>query len=914
MPRSGWLAVGAAAAALTLADLPTGIRLAAIGSAVAVALGAVLLSGTWHWAVAGTAIGAGVIAIRLLVVPAPVVADTPPEGRGPWTMTVESVGAPREGDQLATLRLDEPGSAVFRVSATLPRYPPIIPGDRVVVEGRLRPRPDSPFGQYLERIGAWGTLDVDRLEPASTESNGPNLEALRRGAGDTLASVLPEPEAGLAAGILIGLRDRVDRDVAAAFTTAGVSHVVAISGWNIAIVAAVIAAVAGRLGRRRRAVVTILAVVAYVAFAGASPSVLRAGAMAGVVLLARETGRAGRAPAALGWAAAALLVADPGLVADAGFQLSTIATAGLIAWGNAGTERIDRWTGGRAPRWLAESLGVSMAAQLATLPIVIASFGRIALIAPVVNLAVVPLVAPVMAAGIVAMAGGALVGLGGPTAVGAVLAVPAWVGMRLMIGIIDLAAGLPGASLTVEPPWNTALAAIVALGILAIVVAPRRPAKRRAHPAAAERPLPSTGTGRATRWAALGLIVAVGCLGAIAVSRPVGVARLTVLDVGQGDAILLEGARGSRLLVDGGPDPDRLLVELDRRLPPWDRRIDVVVLSHPHEDHVAGLAMLLARYRVGRVLEPGMQGPGPGYAAWAAALARVDAPARGTIAAGDRLAIDDVRLDVRWPVRGSVPTRPADGGTAINNVSVVFLGTVGDRRFLLTGAVEEGVDPSLLAAGLPRVDVLKVAHHGSRTATTQAFLDAVRPRVAIASAGTGNPYGHPTRQTIDRLTAMGARVLRTDVDGSVSITFESSGPIIRTDPRRTVAAGPTASPSPTSFLCVVPGFGVAPAAAPRPATTVALAALSAAAPMPERSIVATSNPNAGRREGFLGASSTCQPRDDMQRSIAKQVTRRDRRGSGRIRPSRHVQGIGRCVRAGRLGRDRAAWERRHGRM
>ena len=136
--------------------------------------------------------------------------------------------------------------------------------------------------------------------------------ASAEGAGDALTRVLPEPEAGLAAGILIGLRDRVDRDLAAAFTTAGVSHVVAISGWNIAIVAAAVAAMAGRLGRRRRSVVTIVAIVAYVAFAGASASVVRAALMAGVVLLARETGRAGRAAAALGWAATILLVAGSG--------------------------------------------------------------------------------------------------------------------------------------------------------------------------------------------------------------------------------------------------------------------------------------------------------------------------------------------------------------------------------------------------------------------------------------------------------------------------------------------------------------------------------------------------------------------------------------------------------------------------
>ncbi len=217
--------------------------------------------------------------------------------------------------------------------------------------GRSARDPNSPFGEYLSRTGAVGTLTSRtlRIEPAPDDL-ARRLETLRRGAAESLARVLPEPEAGLAAGILIGLRDRVDRDLAAAFTTAGVSHVVAISGWNIAIVAAAVAAATGRLGRRRRSVVTVVAIVTYVAFAGASPSVVRAAMMAGVVLLARESGRAGRATAALGWAATLLLLADPGLIHDAGFQLSSLATAGLIAWGTPLTERIDSISRGRMPR------------------------------------------------------------------------------------------------------------------------------------------------------------------------------------------------------------------------------------------------------------------------------------------------------------------------------------------------------------------------------------------------------------------------------------------------------------------------------------------------------------------------------------------------------------------------------------
>ncbi len=835
MPRAGWLAIGAVVAAL-VSGIDDPRAPAAVVALVGVALVAGLAVGLgWRKRMVAIAVGALAISIRSVVLPT---ADAPvgePEGSGPWRMVVESVGSPREGHQTGTLgsfaENGVDGSAAFRLAATLPRYPEVEPGDVVQVEGRTRPRPDSPYGSYLARLGAWGTLDARSLSVIDRPSDPiTRLEHARRGTGDLLTRVLPEPEAGLAAGILIGLRDRVDRDVAAAFTTAGVSHVVAISGWNIAIVAAAVTAIAGGLGRRRRSVVTVAAIVAYIAFAGASPSVLRAGAMAGVVLFARESGRAGRAAAALCWAATLLLISDPSLIGDAGFQLSSLATAGLIAWATPLAERLDRWSGGRLPGWLAESLGVSLAAQVATLPVVLASFGRLSVIAPAVNLLVVPLVAPAMAAGLLAMAGGGLVALGMPDAIGSILAAPGWVALRLIIGIVDIAAAVPFASIAVEPAVGVGLGAGSAAMILAATT--WRPAKRPAtggsgplpSPGVEPRPEPTPDRPMTLRLATIGLVIAVAVAGAVAITRPAGVARISVLDVGQGDAILVEGSAGGRLLVDGGPDPDRLLVQLDRRIPPWDRRIDAVILSHPHEDHVAGLALLLARYRVGRVLEPGMRGPGPGYAAWLERLRLPNAPSHLAIAAGDHLAVDEIAMRVLWPIRGEVPSEPPDTGTGINNVSVVLLGTVGAQRFLLAGDVEQEIDPHLLADHLPRLDFLKVAHHGSRTATTEPFVETVRPKVAVASAGAGNPYGHPARSTLDRLTAVGARVFRTDKDGTVTVAFDAAGMTVRSEPRSradTVAPAVAARAVPRSagprriIGCAIP-MSVPPSVPTRP--------------------------------------------------------------------------------------------------
>ena len=293
--------------------------------------------------------------------------------------------------------------------------------------------------------------------------------------------------------------------------------------------------------------------------------------------------------------------------------------------------------------------------------------------------------------------------------------------------------------------------------------------------------------------------------------------RLTVLDVGQGDAILLETRTGARMLIDGGPDPDRVLLALDERIPPWDRRLDILVLTHPargpcrrSRPHPRALR------RSGACTSPACAGPdraGPRGTRSSTTARRAACSRRAPGSAWARCS-----SRVLWPDPGSVPLEPPDTGTGINNVSIVFLGEANGRRFLLMGDVEQGIDPTLLARGLPRVDVLKIAHHGSATATTQAFVDAVRPRVAVASAGAGNPYGHPARSTLERVRASGARVYRTDQDGSVEIEIRSDGiGVHATGARRaaapasaTLAAAVAARPASArtgarlAFVCAIP--------------------------------------------------------------------------------------------------------------
>lgn len=854
VPRVAWLAVGTAlgAAGPTLGVPPWAMSSAGLAFIAAGSAASRGLAPPRRAALMALGLGLLVVAGRLAFGPASTSpAALPDDLRGPWSATVESVGSPREGHQVARLGIDADGGEVL-VAATLPAFPALAAGDRVEVAGRLEPPPDDdPYGAYLRRSGVSGSLDARSLSLVAPAPA--TLQSARDAAGDALRVALPEPEAGLAAGILIGLRERVDRDLAAAFATAGVSHVVAISGWNIAIVAGIVGAILRGRPRRLVAIIVGGTIAAYVIAAGGSPSVVRAAVMASVVLLARETGRAGRAPAALAWAVVVLLLGDPGLIGDAGFRLSVLATAGLLGWANPLAGWLGRMTRGHVPGWLIESLGISLAAQLATLPDVLATFGRLSIVAPVVNLLVVPLVPVAMAGGVVALLCGWLTTIGAPGWVGTLGGLPGWLVLHVIVAIVRIAAAIPFAAVALPPalsgPMGVASALAIAGGAWwarAGRTASRRGGAQRAAVTRLARAAPKAGrpgsrtraavpprVTASARMALIALAIAVG-LASVAAANVAGRAtRLTVLDVGQGDAILVESRTGARMLIDGGPDPERILTELDARIPPWDRRLDVVVLTHPHEDHVAGLARVLERYAVGRVYEPGMHGPGPGWAAWDAELR--DGPPRQLLSTGAHLRLGEISLSVLWPDAGRVPIRPPDGGTGINNVSIVFLGEANGRRFLLMGDVEQGIDPELLARGIPRVDVLKIAHHGSATASTQAFVDAARPRVAIASAGAGNPYGHPASSTLDRIRSAGARVLRTDRDGSVELDLREDGVVVHASggrqagqPRTAVlasASNPGAgAPAPASLFACGIGRAVALAgpSSTRPTTVPAL--------------------------------------------------------------------------------------------
>jgi competence protein ComEC len=290
-----------------------------------------------------------------------------------------------------------------------------------------------------------------------------------------------------------------------------------------------------------------------------------------------------------------------------------------------------------------------------------------------------------------------------------------------------------------------------------------------------------------------------------AASMPDGQLHLIVLDVGQGDSILVMTPSGSTMLIDGGPDPDLLLRRLGERLPWWHRRIDILILTHPHQDHVAGLVAALERYEVGLVLDTGRDYANPTYPRFLT-LARSEPGGRLIQArTGQRLRLDaKTTLTLLYPTPDDVAAPLPEGD--INNASVVALLRFGSFTALLTGDAHIPVEEMLADRGLlTRIDVLKVGHHGSHSSTGPLLLAATDPRVAIISCGIGNAFGHPHQVTLDHLQAVPRlRLHRTDLEGSIEVTTDGLRYQVRsrlsTDPWRSVVAAPITANRPARSI------------------------------------------------------------------------------------------------------------------
>ncbi|UOZ06503.1 ComEC/Rec2 family competence protein [Amycolatopsis sp. WQ 127309] len=626
----------------------------------------------------------------------------------------------------------------------------VLPGQEVRVAGLLMP----PRGADL--TVAVLSVRGPPGEPGPAPWWQEAAAGLRSGLHD-LSQTLPEEPAGLLPGLVLGDTSGLSPRIEQEFVTAGLAHLTAVSGGNLAVACGAVLLLLRvlRLGPRLSAVAAGLCLAGFLVLVGPEPSVLRAGVMAAVALLALALGRRGSALPALAFAVCVLVVADPAMATDFGFALSVFATAGLVLLA-------PRWAGvlvrRGVPPGFAEGLAIPLAAFVVTAPVLAGMAGTVSLVSVVTNVLAAPVVAPATVLGVLATVvgpwwpgGGAfLVHLAGPEA-------------EWLIFVARHGARAPGAVVPWPGGWAGALLAAAVLAVLVF----------------------------AARYRRVRLLLAVLIVGALLVFVPVRVLApawpprnwaMVECDVGQGDAVVLATAEpGRAVVVDTGPEPgpvDECLHRLSVD------RIPLLVLSHLHADHIGGLASVFDGWSVGGIAV------GPGRTPeWAWRQVAAEASRRGVplveLSPGERVDLPGLALDVLGP--RYVPSRPAgrQDGTTINNSSVVLRAETAAGRVLMTGDVELAAQSDLLAdVGDLKAEVLKVPHHGSRY-SLPAFLAAVAPRAALISVGAGNTYGHPSKSTVDTLTALGALVTRTDVDGDTAVVPDPSGPAIarRGEPR-----------------------------------------------------------------------------------------------------------------------------------
>jgi competence protein ComEC len=717
------LAPVAAAFATGIAVAPwVGTRPAwALGTAAAALAAILLVAGTP--AHATVPLLAAVVALGALrAQPGPLPADHVGRLTLPLTARVEGrlAAAPRRwAPERSRLLVDvervDGATRSGRISvAVYGPAPDLVEAQRVSMEARLD-RPvafrnpggfDGPARLARDGIHVTATASaarVDALEPAAP----PWPARVRRAALDAIADRLPPVSAALLGGLLLGERARLPPDVDAGFRDAGVYHVLAVSGFNVALLAGAVWTVLRAAGgsRRAAAVTAMLVITGFAAVVGPEPSVVRATLMAVLVLAAVVLDREPSVTNGLALAALVVLAARPGDLLDPGFQLSFAATAGIVA------APLPRGAVGGA-------LGVSLAAQLAVLPITLAHFNQLSTIGVVANLAVVPLAA---AATILGLLGVAAAPVGDWLATAAFGAV--WPVLLALRGMVAVAAAVPGAVLHLPAPGPGAVVCYVAALGGALAAWHTRHSPRRS---------------RLVAGAAAGLLIlAIGLWARPMLAPPAGTLRVTVLDVGQGDAIVVEAPDGRAMVVDAGTGGPWRLDAGERIVAPflWNRgilRLAAEVVTHPDADHAGGMPALR---RLVRVAEPwDTRRPRPFGGAWITPLAAT--------------------------------TR----STRANDRAIVLRVELGLASVLLASDIEAAAEGALVEAAVPlAATVLKVAHHGAATSSTTPFLAAVRPSVAIVSVGARNAYGHPHPGTLTRLADLGAAVYRTDRHGAILV-------------------------------------------------------------------------------------------------------------------------------------------------
>ena len=622
-------------------------------------------------------------------------------------------------------------------------------------------------------------------QPTQDHTDRP-LERARWFVADRLLESLTESEAGLPVALLTGNRSLLSGRTTNDFRAAGVAHLLAISGLHVSLVGGFAMAMLALMFGRRRAVyllVPVCLVLLYAALAGFAPPVTRAAIMFCVFVLGRFMGRGSHTLAALALAAMVMIAWEPALITSLSFQLSFAAMLGISFVAPVLDEfvevaRVDRTQDlpsaalSRFRRFVAGSLIVSIAASVATFPLVAWHFQAVPWWGPITTLVATPAM-PFL------IFSTAILAVVGPLPViSAIASIPVKAATRYLEASADLFANLPPGPITYDG-WSVWTVAGIYVAIAAALIGwphAKNIVSRLVHTRA------SASFGLAvnqsqTQVVAVAASVALlfGGFGMWAnwFVRDEAEPRLTVtfLQTSYGESIFIRTPNDNRMLVDGGGDEREVADALGSLLLPWDRDIDIVMLTHPDTDHVGGLPAVLSEFDVKTVIHSGLQASSGAFENWSTAIE--DQKNVVIVQPGMTIGLDhDVFLEM-------IAAGCLDGSTTCadaNAASIVARLSHGDVSFLLTGDIERTAEIRLAnSVGNLHSTVFKAPHHGSTTSSTSIFVEAVDPAAVIVAAGTQNRYGHPDEDVLARLSrSVGVdRVFRTDRSGTV--VFETDG-------------------------------------------------------------------------------------------------------------------------------------------
>jgi competence protein ComEC len=647
-------------------------------------------------------------------------------------------------------------------------------GDRVAATGLLiTPAEFDTFSyaDYLARSGIYSIMTnatVRIIEPASSSLPGMTIE-LRQQAQARIAAAIPEPAAGLLTGILLGDERWMSPELTDDFSAVGASHIIAISGFNMAIIAGVLTGSLKRITTQSGLIALIgVAVLAfYTLLVGASPAVVRAAVMSSLLVIGEALRRNAYVPASLGFAALIMSALNPNVLFDIGFQLSFLATIGLALFADPLSRRFDALLFRSFPAaiartlsaWLTEPLIVTLAVQITTLPLIMAVFGRLSLVFLPVNLLIIPVQAALMILGLAGVIIAFLLPALGQLVLWLTLILLTWT-----IGVVRFFADLPFAQADFSIGERVIVIYFVVLSGWVIMNATQPEWWIRAV-----RLIRSRAALSAVTVSGLGIAL---LMGAMVSSRPDGRLHVWFLDLGHSNAVLAQTPGGAHILIDGGRFPSRLLTAVGDRLPFYDRRIEVLVITQPDEFDTSALTALLDRYDAGVILTNGQDNLGAAYQELSAAAARFPVQ---IVQAGYTVDFSDgTQLEVLHP-----PSRP-QLEDSLDDHAVVLRLSYGNVSFLLTSDLSQTGQIALLDNGLwPTATVMQLPQHATARSLNEEFLRAAQPLALVVQIDPANRRGDPNPDVLALLGA--APLFRTDQqDGPVY--FWTDGDRLFADP------------------------------------------------------------------------------------------------------------------------------------